>query len=758
MPVQSMALPAAGIQSMALPPASMPIPSSGMQSMPMAATTMQNMPIPVNTMRLGAMPSPGAGATGYPFTAPLSPPTAPLSPQPLQSARGGQNSALIGGAAARVAVSPVRQTASASAPASAPRAQVRAESPLGLRIMPQQLPPLPMSGRPGVQLSDEELVRNIKEILADDENMRRRAHKFFQHYDRNGDGLLNAEELGFCISELDRDLGCKQGWHTEEVNRQLRRFDRDCNGHLDVFEFEGLYRNLLLCNLNNLEPSNFSRETFLGRRQGRPEDHYNEMESLGRGCFGVVVKVICKSSGSARCMKSIDRSVCEQNGMPFNLVAEEIDKLKTLDHPAILRLFEYYVDDHHIHLITDILGGGHLLEVMKDKIMAGSPPTESWVCKIYEQVCKGIAYCHKKGVMHKDLKLDNMMLDTKDPPQAVVIDVGLAELFPPESGDVHFSATKAGTLSTMAPEVIKQHFNYKCDVWSLGCCLYGLLCKKPTAFRKPDGSLEVHPYPFLVPEDRTKESIDEFMMKQRRGPDWGNFSGGPNVRNLISRMLTYEAWQRPGMQEICAHPWFTTTAGKHQVLGKEQLQSLMNFHKANLLEHTVFIDVASQVPIEQLHEMTRIFESMDIDSSGQLDTAELTSALKEAGLEDEGAAQAAQRLTQHGSVEFSTFVAALVQSNRSLFKKHLMDAFNRLDTDGSGYITKDELQQLLEDDHLKKLEAEQATQSIFAALGDCRLIRFEQLIDYFYSGDPSPGSSRCSGASPANSKRFFSHN
>jgi len=434
-------------------------------------------------------------------------------------------------------------------------------------------------------------------------------------------------------------------------------------------------------------------------------------------------------------MKSVDRRQAEASGMPLAIIAEEIDKLKTLDHPAVLRLFEYYVDDHSIHLITDVLAGGHLLEVMKNKILAGCPPTETWVCEVFEQVCKAIAYCHGKGVMHKDLKLDNMMLDSQEPPQAVVIDVGFAELFPVHEAETHRSTLKAGTLSTMAPEVIMMNFNYKCDVWSLGCCLYGLLCKRPTAFRKSDGSFEVHPYPFLIPEERTPAALQDFMHKQQQGPDWSNFIGGANARDVITRMLTFDARFRPGMQEVLMHAWFHSPFGKHQVLEHEQLQSLLSFHHSNALEQAVYLDVASQVPIDQLHDIARIFESMDVDGSGRLDAAELAGALREAGLDPQLAAQAAQNLVQDGgSVEFSTFVAALVQSKRSLFKRHLRDAFNRLDTDGSGFITQDELRQLLEDGHLQRVEAEQASENVFASLGNCRLIRFEQLLEYFNHG------------------------
>lgn len=694
---------------------------------PVSTVAGQPLPRRINGMvqsPSGALPQyPGGLRSGFatPASAVAAPvPTASAVPQALPSGRRPMTPA------ASVVQSPVSQ-----ARVEPQTGNVALPTTKNLSAMTQTLPPLPTSIRGGTEAKPCDLARNVKEILADGETMRRKAHQIFGAFDRNGDGQLSAQELGQCIAQLDKQLGCKQPWLHEEVSRQLRRFDRDCNGHLDCFEFERLYRNLLLISLHQHEPCPFSRETFVGRRLGRPESHYDVRNILGKGCFGVVTLVVCKDSGSSRCMKTVDRKQAEASGMPMSIVAEEIDKLKTLDHPAILRLFEYYVDEHFIHLVTDVLAGGHLLEVMKNMFLAGKPPTQQWVCGIFEQVCKGIAYAHGKGVMHKDLKLDNMMLDSQDPPQAVVIDVGFAEIFPPHEAETYVSTTKAGTLSTMAPEVIMQNFNYKCDVWSLGCCLYGLLAKRPTAFKKPDGSLEVHPYPFIPPEVSSPAAIQEFMQLQRRGPDWSNFSGGPHVRDLVARMLAFEARRRLSMQEVLTHAWFSTQYHKHEVLEPDQLRSLLSFHHTNALEHAVFLDVASQVPIDQLHQMTGIFESMDRDGSGQLDAAELEMALREAGLDPQLAAQAAQSLTEDGTVEFSTFVAALVQSQRSLFKSHLRDAFNRLDTDGSGFITQDELRQLLEDSHLQRREAEQASRSVFEAFGGCRLIRFQQLLEYF---------------------------
>jgi len=117
-------------------------------------------------------------------------------------------------------------------------------------------------------------------------------------------------------------------------------------------------------------------------------------------------------------------------------------------------------------------------------------------------MCERIAYAHGEDVMHKDIILDKVMLCSVEPPQAVVIDVGLVEIFSPNEASSFRSEIHVDFKSTMAPEVLMDKFSCKYDIWSFGCCLYGL-CEKTNCFLKPNGTLEIfpYPYPFILPED-----------------------------------------------------------------------------------------------------------------------------------------------------------------------------------------------------------------------------------------------------------------
>eukprot|EP00435_Cladocopium_sp_Y103_P031438 s345_g7.t6 len=309
----------------------------------------------------------------------------------------------------------------------------------------------------------------------------------------------------------------------------------------------------------------FCREMFISRRQGRPEDHYRVLGVLGKGSFGVVRKVQCRQTKAMRVMKIVDKQKALSGGYPLKLIMEEIDKLKSLDHPAVLRLFEYYADSRSLYLITDLLPGGDLLEAVEKSYAERKQLPEGWVAVVFRQACEGVAYCHAKGVMHKDLKLENIMLCSIEPPEAVVIDVGLAELFPPSEAESFKSADAAGTLATMAPEVIRGSFNAKCDVWSLGCCLYALLCTRPRRLRdspetepsnvEDDGSYYNYFYPFRPPLGESRSELKAYLERQKRGPDLARLRCSAAADDLVKEMLAYEEPSRSQMRQILAHRW-----------------------------------------------------------------------------------------------------------------------------------------------------------------------------------------------------------
>lgn len=549
--------------------------------------------------------------------------------------------------------------------------------------------------------SDANLIR---EVLDDKQKLQKYSRSCFSNADVNGDGELSFEELLQCMQKMNAELGI--GKFTERhVEHYLQRFDTDQDKLLSQEEFQELYRVLLMVKLEEVEPVDFSRNMFINRRKGKPEDDYRVQGIVGVGSFGVVRKVQCRSTGATRVMKVVDKQKALSGGYPLKLIMEEIDKLRTLDHPAVLRLFEYCADERNLYLITDMLPGGDLLDAVEGSHNKKKYLEEPWVRDVFRQVSEGVAYCNAKGIMHKDLKLENIMLASVDPPEAVVIDVGLAELFPVSEADSFRSADPAGTLATMAPEVVRGSFNAKCDVWSLGCCLYALLCHRPLRLEdhlKGEGGTQTvelydYFYPFTPPPDESRQELKAYLVRQKEGPNLKRLECSDEAKDLIGKLLTFDKEQRPSMRQALSHCWLHSSKASGQI-STEQLESLLQFHRINPLAQAVLLDLSSQLPLKQLREMISLFESVDKDGNGMLDEAELSEALKLAGLGAEMALEAAKRLAKGagGVVEFSRFVAALAPASALVDVEMLRSSFNRLDANGDGYVSRSELQRLLE--------------------------------------------------------------
>jgi len=261
----------------------------------------------------------------------------------------------------------------------------------------------------------------------------------------------------------------------------------------------------------------------------------------------------------------IEKREIDDCRVPSEILVDDLARLKSLDHPAVQQLLEYYIDADKMYLITDMAQGSDLMRLLKRRHETHKYPSEKWVRQIFVQVCEGIAYVHMKGVMHRSLALHNILLSKVEPPEPVVIDAGFAELFIPpfrpneprkRSPDPEASHA---LWSTTPPE---GYCSYKCDVWALGCCLYALLCRRPEKMKTEDwqqeGPLEevFFPYPFDAPAERTFEDLEKFHLQQLRGPDWNNSRGEVIVKDLMQYMLRFDETARPTMQRVLRHQWF----------------------------------------------------------------------------------------------------------------------------------------------------------------------------------------------------------
>lgn len=215
------------------------------------------------------------------------------------------------------------------------------------------------------------------------------------------------------------------------------------------------------------------KEQFIKDTAGDIRSHYDFSEKpLGEGAFGVVYLGTEISTGVKRAIKVIEKEKIKN----FQRFHNEVNALKTLDHPNIIKLFEIYKDDDKVYLVQELCSGGELFDHIVEKEFL----TEDVAAKIFQQIMQAIMYCHKNRICHRDLKPENFMLKSRDENACVkLIDFGLSCSFMSfgNTGKEKLKrmTTKAGTLFFMAPEVLKMNYTSKCDVWSAGVILYIML-------------------------------------------------------------------------------------------------------------------------------------------------------------------------------------------------------------------------------------------------------------------------------------------
>lgn len=144
------------------------------------------------------------------------------------------------------------------------------------------------------------------------------------------------------------------------------------------------------------------RRSFFVGRVALAEDQIKRIftfnRKLGAGCFGEVHLVTERSSGLTRCCKTINK---DKAAVPVEQIEAEVEVLKTLDHPNIIKIFEVYEDYNNLYIIQEVCEGGELLARVTEASDRGKVLTEKYVREIVKQLLSGLSYFHSKRICHK---------------------------------------------------------------------------------------------------------------------------------------------------------------------------------------------------------------------------------------------------------------------------------------------------------------------------------------------------------------------
>mmetsp|Transcript_73304 Transcript_73304/g.220160 ORF Transcript_73304/g.220160 Transcript_73304/m.220160 type:complete len:309 (+) Transcript_73304:91-1017(+) len=290
-------------------------------------------------------------------------------------------------------------------------------------------------------------------------------------------------------------------------------------------------------------------------------EKYQKIEKIGEGTYGVVYKAKNRLTGDLVALKKI-RLEAEDEGIPSTAI-REISILKELQHPNIVRLHDVIHTEKKLTLVFEYLDQD--LKKMLDEADgdAGLPDLDLKV--LLRQLLLGVAFCHDRRVLHRDLKPQNLLIN-KNNQELKLADFGLARAF---GIPVRSYTHEVVTLWYRAPDVLmgSRKYSTPVDLWSVGCIFGEMSAGKPLFPGTSDADQLVRIFSVLGnPTDESWPSLADLPdYKEPYPPMEGKglehyvpkLKDDPNGLDLLVRMLQFEPSRRISAKEALQHPYFS---------------------------------------------------------------------------------------------------------------------------------------------------------------------------------------------------------
>ena len=427
---------------------------------------------------------------------------------------------------------------------------------------------------------------------------------------------------------------------------------------------------------NSLRSSSYILDKFSIQKDFRKKYEYQSL--VGSGAFGKVRLYVDRDSKLFKyAIKTIKKNIFKRHSIES--IKREVDILRSLDHPNIVKYFETYEDECYLHIVMEYIAGDNLFRVLTDQ--KGFKFTERAISKIMTCLLKAVLFLHHNGIIHRDIKPENIVFVEPDNFNALkLIDFGLSI-----QQNAKKDNRRVGTPYYMAPEMVRGNFNYASDVWSIGVILFIMVTGKQ---------------PF---RGKSKEEVFEKIKRGSYDKNTLNRAKcSKEVKDLIKKMLVTEHSKRITVESALDHIWFKQFENNKNinlVVDQEIIESLKQFQYQNIFQKEIRFYLAKLCSDKEIIKLKQAFLAIDKDNSGEIEYEEIPKIFSELNIEasDIELKNIFSSMDFHcdGKVNYSEFLAATISTINFNKEEKLWSAFKYFDTTDSGYITLDSVMDAL---------------------------------------------------------------
>jgi len=425
-------------------------------------------------------------------------------------------------------------------------------------------------------------------------------------------------------------------------------------------------------------------EDLVAYKSGNPSKKYKVLDLLESNSTIKMYKAVNMLTKNLVAIKKTKKYLnkTEEYGEPTYInVKNQIEIQKKLSHPNIVKIYEVYDIREYYFIIDEYCKYGNLYDYFRFHF------SEKQICIIIYQILSGVLYLHENEIMHRDIRLDNIMVDhiekdlsTSEPYFFIkIINFGSAIPFNKSKNETQL----IGTQYYIAPEVIEENYNEKCDIWSVGVILYMLIAKKPPF----DGKDKEIIYDKILEEDYNKNS--------RKLLDFSD-----EVRDLIDKLLEKDKDKRPSAKEALSHPWFQKYNGRGAFANFKFedfnliIEKLFNYQKLNKMQEIVLEFLVHNSPSnEENIKIMKIFRFFNTSGNCKLTKEELKKGLYKYKIKSEvnnmvdDLFKKLEIKEDKNYIEYEKFLALCVDKNSLFTKENLKNVYNYINYDKGEGIT-----------------------------------------------------------------------